>query len=225
MRFKLILCTAVTALVAFAAPTECTTAGCSAFSFDTARTTSDPGLLSFGFQFSTTQAVTLSALGYYDDAGDGLTVAHEIGVFDSTGTLLYSTILGAGTSGELLGDFRYASIPLLNLAANQNYTVAATAGGESEMFAYGAINDGFLTGFVTDPAIQIAPNAGVFVYQPGLQYPTQQFGYTFYAGPNFLVQQSEDVVVPEPAAGLLLGPALGALLLLRNRRLAGHRRG
>jgi hypothetical protein len=219
MKLKLILSIAVTAVAISAAPIDSLT-GSPGYSFSSAPVTTDPKQLSFGFQFTTNELVTVSALGYYDDGGDGLMVDHEVGIFDSLGALLFSTTVEAGTGASLIGNFRYASIPLLSLAANQVFTIAATTG-PAEKWAYGVIDDS-ITGFVTDPAIEIAQNAARFLYTSGecLEYPTKQFKYSIYAGPNFLIHRDADVVTPEPAAGLLLGSALGALVLLRRRKLA-----
>jgi hypothetical protein len=218
MKSKLILSMAAAAIVACAAPVDWSTAS-PAYSFSTALTTTDAKSLSFGFQFTTNELVTLSALGYYDHGGDGLAVSHDVGIFDSMGALLYSTTVEAGTGASLIGDFRYTSIPLLSLAANQVFTIAATTGGAADEWAYGVL-DNTMTGFVTDPAIEIAQNAARFLYTSGdcLEYPTKLFKYSIYAGPNFLIHRDADVVTPEPGAGLLLGSALGALLLLRRRQ-------
>jgi len=217
MKLRLTLALAVTAVALSADPITCSTP-CAAYSFSTAPTTSDNNPLSFGFQFTTNEQLTISALGYYDYAGDGFSAQHEVGIYDSAGALLISATLEAGTSDPLIGDFRYTPIPLLTLAANQPYTIAATTGGPSDMWAYGVAGDS-IAGFLAHPTIQIGQGAAVFAYTSDhiLQYPTEHWGYTMYSGPNFLIQQDSETVTPEPATVVLLGSALGALFFVRRR--------
>lgn len=190
-----------------------------AYSFQTALVSYDTQL-SFGFEFRTAEAVAVYALGYYDDGGDGFSTPHTVGIFDSGGTLLTSVLLGTGTADPLIGDFRYHDIAPLILPAGQSFTIAATSGGPADWWAYGAEGTS-LTGFVTDPAIQISPFAGVFVYQSDdvLRDPTEHFKYTVYAGPNFLLTP-----VPEPGTGILFGSVILSLLAAAklSRTPKGH---
>ena len=66
--------------------------------------------LSVGFVFTTTQAVSVTALGYYDEDKDGFWTDHEVGIFDASGTLLVSSVLNMGTGSSLDGDYRYRAI-------------------------------------------------------------------------------------------------------------------
>src|SRR5438876_3613240 len=79
-----------------------------------------------GWSFTTNASVTVDALGYYDLAGDGLAVAHDIGLFTSTGTLLTSTAVAPGVVDPLIGSFRYAPITPITLAAGQTFTIGGT---------------------------------------------------------------------------------------------------
>jgi hypothetical protein len=188
-----------------------------AYSFQTALVASDSPL-SFGFEFSTTQAVTVYALGYYDYSGTGFLTPHEVGIFDSGGTLLSSALLAPGAGDPLLGGFRYQDIAPLFLPAGGTYTIAATSGGSADMWAYGAAGSSIM-GFVTDPAIQIDQLAGVFLYQDDniLRDPTQHYTYTLYGGPNFVLGTNAASAVPEPNAGTLLGPAVLILSAVARR--------
>ena len=210
MIYKCFLLTAVTALVLSAAPIQT-----AAYSFWTAPTSVDQPLV-LGFQFSTNEPLTISALGFYDDGGDGLAASHDIGVFDSVGNLVVSTTLQAGAGGTLFGNFRYVSIVPSMLDGNQQFTIAATSGGLADPWAYGFL-DSTLSGFSNDPAITIGEDGAVYIYSSALQYPTAHYNYSLYAGPNFMIDHDQQVVTPEPAAAVLLAPALGILLLLRRR--------
>ena len=189
-----------------------------AYDFDGAPTSLDSAL-SLGFSFTTTAAATITSLGYYDDGGDGFATAHEVGVFDSEGNLLASADLSAGTGDQLIGQFRYASITPLRLAAGQTYVIAATTHGSADAWAYGNAYpaDATVSDFHTTAPIAITANSALFLYQDdnSLRNPTDHFSnYTFYAGPNFLLG------VPEPASwALMLGGfgLIGAALRSRKR--------
>jgi hypothetical protein len=218
IKLSLIFIATLAASVASAAPITCGPE-CAAYSFATGLTTSDSNPLSVGFEFRTDQAVTISALGYFDYAGDGFSSSHEVGIFDSAGTLLAATTLNAGTGDTLIGTFRYKSIGSLLLGANQSFTIAATVGGASDLWAYGQFGT-TMTGFSNNPAIQIAQDASRFIYTSGecLEFPTEHFRYSMYAGPNFLIdRQTEDVHTPEPGPAILLSSALGVLYLLKRK--------
>jgi hypothetical protein len=211
---KLTLALAATVVVMSAAPVTCSTA-CPAYSFSDAPTSNESALYTLGFRFTTTESIKISGLGYYDHEINGLAIDHEIGIFDSNGTLLRATTVSAGTAGSLIGLFRYMSIHVLTLPAHQEFTVAATSAGLSDPWAYGVIG-GSLIGFDAAPAIHIAQDASWFTEGPSLQFPSTPYLYSIYSGPNFLIE-SDEIATPEPAASLLLGSSLTALFLLRRK--------
>jgi len=161
--------------------------------------------LSLGFQFTTTQSVDVTALGYWDYQDDGFATPHEVGIFDSEGNLVADAMLSAGTADPLVDQFRYAGINPVILGAGRTYTIAATTFGPFDPWAYG---NGYglspaIIGFSLNPEITVDTNGALFVYQSDnvLRDPTFHFSdYTVYAGPNFLV--------PEPATFALIGAGL-----------------
>jgi len=55
---------------------------------------------------------TVDKLGVFDAGGDGLTTAHEVGIWRlRTGELVASATVPAGTKGELIDGFRYVKLP------------------------------------------------------------------------------------------------------------------
>ena len=78
-----------------------------------------------GWQFQTTTAITVSALGVFDNATDGLSFATPVGLYDAGCTLLASTTIPAGTGAPLLNGYRYAGIAPVVLPAGQTFRVAA----------------------------------------------------------------------------------------------------
>src|ERR1700712_1317785 len=77
----------------------------------------------YGFAFTLQDAETVRAMGVYDDGQDGLLGAADVGVWDQDGNLLAETSISAGTSGQLIGAFRYAGIAPLTLLAQTAYFV------------------------------------------------------------------------------------------------------
>src|SRR5215831_16763268 len=54
-----------------------------------------------GWEFQTTSAITVSALGVYDSQSNGLDFAIPVGLYDSSCTLLASATIPAGTDAVL----------------------------------------------------------------------------------------------------------------------------
>ena len=59
------------------------------------------GDVTLGWEFTVTQPVGITGLGYYDYNSDGLVSSHEVGIFNLSGTLLVSASIPSGTVGEL----------------------------------------------------------------------------------------------------------------------------
>ena len=60
--------------------------------------------MTVGFIFTATQNVALTALGFHDQQLNGLANAHDIGLFSTSGTLLASATIAAGTAAPLIGE-------------------------------------------------------------------------------------------------------------------------
>lgn len=82
-----------------------------------------------GYQFTATQNLSITDLGFYDAGLDGLASSHDIGIFSLGGALLGSVTVGPG-SANLVGDFRYASLAsALNLISGTSYQIGGTTSG------------------------------------------------------------------------------------------------
>jgi hypothetical protein len=190
----------------------------SAYEFSSISVSSENRAYVLGFWFQTQAPVVITKLGYFDDSGNGFGVSHEVGLFGSSGALLTSTTLAAGTTDPLDGHFRYAAIQPIELPAGTSYLIAATSDGSTDPWGYGHPND--IAGLTISPLISVPSNAAVFVDGNTLAFPTDRWGYQFYAGPN--MQLTAAANVPEPGSlGLVLVGAIaigfGGLRKLRNR--------
>ncbi len=169
--------------------------------------------------------ITVGYLGYYDGpnsangaAGDGLLNAHEVGLWTSTGTLISSLSVPAGTADLLVGDFRYVALSSpVTLAANTTYvlggqvtTTDLTSSGDIFINNTGGTQSPLASGYsgvYTGPG-NPSFNDGVFTF------PTFFGATNLYAGPNLLI-----TATPEPSSMLLCGMgAFGLLVAARRRR-------
>ena len=79
-----------------------------------------------GWQFKANDDLLVTHLGVLDMGSAGLTESHSIGIFDSEGSLVVSTEVGAGLSGDLMLDSMvYNSVGLATLNKNETYYILA----------------------------------------------------------------------------------------------------
>ncbi|HEY4285434.1 MAG TPA: LamG-like jellyroll fold domain-containing protein, partial [Chthoniobacterales bacterium] len=77
------------------------------------------------------QNETVSAVGAWDgpnsggSIGDGLQASKPVAIWDSSGNVVASATVPAGTGGLLVGQFRYVAISPVTLLANQQYILGA----------------------------------------------------------------------------------------------------
>jgi len=73
-----------------------------------------------------TYPVTVTALGYEDRNRDGLNGAHQVGIWDSNGSLVASVTVPAGTNAVLEGAWRYMALDTpVALSAQSTYWIGA----------------------------------------------------------------------------------------------------
>ena len=111
-----------------------------AVEYATAPSTANDGrTFTLGYEFTTSVALDVNALGYFDD-GNGN--SHDVGIWTSSGTLLASTTVTGGD--PVVGHFVYQSIPDLMLAPG-TYVIGGQYLGDFAPIPVGA------TGVVTIP--------------------------------------------------------------------------
>ncbi len=143
--------------------------------------------------FTPAANITVTSLGLFDYQDNGLGEAHEVGIFNQSGTLLASALVSAGTVSPLVDHFRYAAIAPLALTAGQTYIVAALYQTSSDVMGYA--NTGKVAG---DPTIGLAGFAARYaIGSTAMSFPTGTIlaSAPFYIGPNF-----EFTVDPPPAS-------------------------
>jgi hypothetical protein len=143
----------------------------------------------FGWSFSVgTTSLQVTGLGIWDEGNNGLIGAHPVGLWNSSGTVLATTIIPAGTAASLLGEYRFVSLlnPIV-LSASETYVIGASYD-----------NDDVLD-HPCSTLPEVAPHLTVVQARYLLEAPfgLPVDGATFlpaaYVGPNF-----EYTVVPEP---------------------------
>jgi len=169
---------------------------------------------SFGDTFTPTANITVTALGFYDVSGGGLIDSHNVGIFNSAGTLLSDATVPSGTGGTLVDSFRYESISPLSLTAGDTYTLAGLVLTEDDTVGYSTP-----AGVTIGPGISVSADPAVYVFAggPTVADPTLTgISATFYIGPNFEYQSSA-VGAPDAGSWISILLAGGFLASLRRR--------
>lgn len=182
----------------------------------TVRTNADNYSIGMRFVVGSTPIVVTS-LGVWDQNGDGLLAAHDVGLWnDAGGAPLATATVPIGTSGTLVGGvFRFApdlATPL-TLAANTTYRLADLEISAEPFLEQGA--SATYTGYVSGTPVACYGGGG----SPVLTFPgAAGGGVNGYLGPNL------QFIVPEPASAFLF--AAGILrLAARPRRAHGSAAG
>jgi hypothetical protein len=174
----------------------------------------------YGWIFTANADIDVTSLGVYDGNGaSGLSVSHEVGIYDETNeTLLGFTTIPAGTGPTLLDGFEYESVTPFLLTQGDSYVIVMTMPGGMTDADYQYVNVSSET-----TASQITYDNSDFDYGSSLAFPTDPGGYApGIFGPNF---EFESVAAtPEPASFTLFGSGFLALgLVAFYRRSAGKR--
>ena len=187
------------------------------------------GNYTLGYNFTPTHDITVSALGEWVPLGLAIQSSETVGIFDSSGDLLFSSTYNQAnatlTSNTLPSgsQFRYVDITSLfsaatrTLLANTSYTVAGTVG-----------NNSYAT-----TALDLTPSSDITITSDGLYNngdtisgagptpPATDAGYNLY-GLNFETGSTAPTATPEPGAWALLSglTTCGVGFLRRRRRKA-----
>ena len=180
-----------------------------------------------GWDFTVDSALTINALGIFDDGGDGLiasrhglALSHTIKIYDIAGPLITSAFINAGTDDPLIEKTRWVQIPDVVLQPGVTYTIMA----DDMCVQNNNGGDGCETDFISYASgINLIEGYGYFNGEP-LDLSARSSGNRFivpngFLGPNF-AYLDEFSVVPVPAAMWLFGSGLIGLIGVARRKKA-----
>lgn len=155
----------------------------------------------------------VTSLGYEDTGADGLVGAHDVGIWNASGSLIASATVPAGTGTVKIEAWRYQSLTdPVTLTAGETYRIAGGTSASDPFFTdVDDGGDGVADFAISGDASSVAaPNrfAGGVLNDPvndGTATPLR------WAAGNM-----EYTVIPEPASVLLLGFASLGILLRRR---------
>src|SRR4051794_12742057 len=135
----------------------------------------------YGWFFAANHTLDVIQLGVFDSGGDGLGIAHEVGIFRvSDRALLGSATVPSGTTGTLVNSFRYVSVAPLELLADE-YVIVMTMPNSSP--------DGqFINNLSVTTSPDVTLHGAAFIASHTLIYPSWDasvFGSAMI-GPNFV---------------------------------------
>lgn len=176
--------------------------------------------------YGSSNYMAVTQLGVFDQGGDGLANAHEIGIWAANGTLLASTTIPAGTVAPLVDGYRYMPItpvllPPSAFPSPHPFIVAVAAAylaGDADDLVtpqYGGLSD-----LVFLSSYDGSNSHGFVGGGPGLPFPGGHFVAPEGSGSPALLEvnfQFNIIQVPEPSIWLLLAPGL-LYLSLRQRQ-------
>ena len=180
------------------------------FSNTTGEPLSNPPM-TLGWVFDVNDPIEVTWLSFFDSGQDGLAESHELGLWDSTGTLLISATVAAGTVNPLHDKFRAVPVQPTRLTPG-TYRIGAlfTTGNDPNMFPT------FTQDFTTAPEITFGRTASAV--GATLTNPAPTF---FTMGPGYFGPNLEFRTAPEPSSLVLFGTVL---LVGATRRLARQTR-
>jgi len=114
----------------------------------------------FGWHFTTQQAIEIVALSVFDVAPQGLLDKHDVGVFKLDGTLLARATVDVTTPDQPNG-FHKVPIAPLPLGPNQTFVIAMSHPGQDHTTVPGTCSDVFAT-TDNDPAAISVSNAIIY---------------------------------------------------------------
>jgi len=160
--------------------------------FSNSGTNMTTGSWSLGWKFTVNAKITITALGFYDDTGNGLFQSHDVGLYNTFGHFIEQVTVT--NADPLIGHFRYHNLatPVFGVPGS-DFVIAAETGFENYTWN--------TTGFTVNPDIHFVQAR--YTASTVLAFPDTIESHLSngYFGPDFLFTPT----VPEPASLVLLG--------------------
>lgn len=154
----------------------------------------------------------VSRLGVFDSLQNGLETSTEVGIWNSTGSLLGSVSIGSGVSGDLLGNFRYADLSsVVQLTAGSTYRIGALVGGTGGI-SY--IDSGSASVNTYSLSSDVVFNSSVFNTVAGFSNPSNSYFSARWYSADMIYST---VAIPEPTTFMILGLGIVTFIFKRMR--------
>ena len=154
------------------------------------------GPSTLGWEFTLSGSIQVNDLAFYDDGGNGLADSHELGLWDSNGTLLASGTVLAGTASPLVNQWREIAVSPVQLGPGNYFIGALFLDGNDPVWSP-PLAQLTLTGFASAPGVTF--DQATLAAGSTLSNPSTPVGSSGYFGANFVFSP-----VPEPGSILLL---------------------
>ena len=161
----------------------------------------------FGYDFTANGDYFVTALGIYDDFGDGLNTNYEVGIWNASQVLLGSITVPTGSTGTLIDGFRYQNLTTnITLNNGDSYRIGALVPKNHEL----------VNGVSSITSTSITVGATHYFTGGGtLSYPSTVSSGKAYITSNMLIS-----AVPIPGAIWLFGSGLLGLIGVARRKKA-----
>jgi hypothetical protein len=166
-----------------------------------------------GFNFTANEAISITSLGIWNADGT-IDAPHEVGLWDSFGTLLTSVVVGPQSSAA--GTFVYADTSGITLTVGSSYAIGARyliGGTDNYISSASSVS--------VDPAITFL-GANRSPDSAGFAFPSIFDGTNGRFGPNFTFDVGV-AAVPEPASWAMMLAGFGAVGYAMRRRKVSYR--
>ena len=147
-----------------------------------------------GWRFTVTDSVHVTDLGVWNAdtnaAGAGLTIAHDVGIWDAQAVLLAQVLVDPAT-GTVVGDWTYESITPITLDPGMTYTIGA--------IYYSADGDNYVSSASSMTTIpEVVFSSSVFPAAVDASYFPMERSQRIWGSPGFGNRSGIKVPLPVP---------------------------